>query len=306
MRVRALLRTPPAVEWYSVMQHASTLYMQSQTIHRPAFLFRLTLPLASVLVGCTAGDVFQPAFRASADSASRAYLSLIIAGRTDSAARLIVVPAGAPDPPRSIFQELTTLLRGATLDSARVVGAHTFSVAFPNGETRRRARMSYEMRSISGWRLATVSIVDTAGVLRIEGINVDTLAAPLAELNAFALSRKSPRHYLWFLAALAAVATCVTSAVLVATARGMPRRWLWVVLSLFGVTKFSLDWTTGAIGVMPIAVQFLGAGFQRAVPVGPWIVSFSLPLFAVIALSRRRRWVRAHGSVRLDSDASAA
>ena len=270
------------------------------TLSRP-----LTLGCASVLIGCTSPEIPRQAIPDDADSVSRAYLGLVIAGRTDSAARSILIPANAPNI-RPVLEQLSTLLQGAILDSARVVGAHTFRVSFPDAETRRRVRMSYEIRSANGWRLATVSSVDTAGALRIEGLRVDTLAAPLAELNAFTLAGKSPKHYLWLVGAVVASATCVGTAVLVAAARAMPRRWVWTVLSAFGVAKFSLDWTTGAVGIMPIAVQFLGAGYQRAPPVGPWIVSFSLPLFAMVALWRRRRWIHARKVEASDSATSAA
>lgn len=64
-----------------------------------------------------------------ADSASRPYLALVIADRTDSVARAIMTPAGGRDV-QPVLKQLSARLRDANLDSARVVGAHTFRVSF--------------------------------------------------------------------------------------------------------------------------------------------------------------------------------
>ena len=52
--------------------------------------------------------------------------------------------------------------------------------------------------------------------------------------------------------------------------------------------QFSLNWATGAWSIKPIYVSLLGAGFFRPSPFDAWILSFSLPIVAVIFLMRRR------------------
>lgn len=258
-----------------------------------------------VFAACRSPEIPQSAVPQEADRAARAYLALVVAGETDSAARQVAVPPGAPDV-RPILAELSALLRGTNVDSAHLIGAHTFHSTVIGAESQRRVSLSYELRAEKGWRVATINSRDSAGVLRIEGFHVDTLAAPLAELNAFDLSGKPPLYYVWLVAAAFAFLTCVVAAVVVARTRGMPRRWLWAALSLIGLVKFSLNWTTGAYSVQPIAFQVLAFGFQRAIPVGPWIVSFALPILAVVALVRRRRWLRSSSSHSSDSVTSAA
>jgi hypothetical protein len=265
---------------------------------------RTVLACTLFVAACGTPEIPQSAVPEDADRAARAYLALLVAGETDSAARQLSLLPGRADV-RSALAEVSVHLRGANLDSAHLIGAHTVHSTFVGGKRERRVSLSYELHAERGWRIATVNSRDSAGVLRIEGFQVDTLPAPLAELNAFDLSGKPTLYYLWLVAAALASLTCVVAAVVVVRTRSMPRRWLWVVLSLVGLGKFSLNWTTAAVSVQPIAFQLLASGYQRAIPVGPWILSFSLPILAVVALARRRQWLRRSAAQSVGSVTSA-
>jgi hypothetical protein len=47
---------------------------------------------------------------------------------------------------------------------------------------------------------------------------------------------------------------------------------------------------TGEVGFSPINIQFAAAALTRAGPVAPWILTFGLPVGAIAALLRYRRW----------------
>jgi asparagine N-glycosylation enzyme membrane subunit Stt3 len=66
------------------------------------------------------------------------------------------------------------------------------------------------------------------------------------------------------------------------------RKWLWILFILFGFGKLSINWTTGQWGVMVLAAQLFSASAAAAY-FGPWIVSVSLPVGAVLFLIKRRR-----------------
>ena len=66
------------------------------------------------------------------------------------------------------------------------------------------------------------------------------------------------------------------------------RKWLWVLFILFGFGKLSVNWATGQWGVMLLAAQLFSASGTAAF-FGPWIVSVSLPVGAVLFLIKRRR-----------------
>jgi hypothetical protein len=66
------------------------------------------------------------------------------------------------------------------------------------------------------------------------------------------------------------------------------RKWLWILFILFGFGKLSVNWATGQWGVMVLAAQLFSASGTAAY-LGPWIVSVSLPVGAVLFLIKRRR-----------------
>jgi len=82
----------------------------------------------------------------------------------------------------------------------------------------------------------------------------------------------------------------ITVAVFVARARGMPRRWLWVVASLIATPTFFINWTTGKVGFSNGWFLLFGGAASSAGSAAPWIVSFALPIGAGIAYLKVRRW----------------
>jgi hypothetical protein len=114
----------------------------------------------------------------------------------------------------------------------------------------------------------------------------------LEELNRFDFRGKSARHYFWLLLTILAAAASLVTAVWIATRRQMPKRWRWVLASLLGVGAFSINWSSGEMVFNPISIQLAAAAVTRAGPVAPWILTFGLPVGAVAALVRYRRWKR--------------
>jgi hypothetical protein len=74
----------------------------------------------------------------------------------------------------------------------------------------------------------------------------------------------------------------------------LPRKWLWVLFILAGVGKFAVNWTSGEWGIAPLSLQLLSASAVASL-YGPWILSFSLPLGAIVFLVHAARGDR--GSV---------
>jgi hypothetical protein len=66
----------------------------------------------------------------------------------------------------------------------------------------------------------------------------------------------------------------------------MPRRWLWALFALFGVGSFAMNWTTGAVSSSLFSFQLIGS-IQRVGLAGPWFISVSFPLGAIVALRKR-------------------
>jgi len=154
------------------------------------------------------------------------------------------------------------------------------------------AGLSYQLAGRDGrWGVATVDVRGRDTLKRIIGLGVSTIPEPLAQANRFTLHGKTPAHYLTLTLALLCAIVAVTTAVKV-WRTPMHHRGIWVLIALFGFGTFQLNWSSGAWHLSLIHLQFLSAGFRKMGPYAPWIISFSLPIGALIALERRRRALR--------------
>jgi hypothetical protein len=120
------------------------------------------------------------------------------------------------------------------------------------------------------------------------GFRVLPESASLETQNKFNLSGKGALQYGVLGAAITmAIFTLVVLVVCIRT-KMKRRKWLWILFILFGFGKLSVNWATGQWGVMVLAAQLFSASGTAAF-FGPWIVSVSLPVGAVLFLINRRR-----------------
>ena len=225
----------------------------------------------------------------------RSYLQLLADGRLDSAFSLLA-PELRTDTTRRVMGQVAALLRDAQLDSMRLIGVNTAS--FGTG--------SHDVKtSVTSWKIRTrprtspFSAVSgatlnprctTVSSARLKTMSERSRGCACPALNHFALSGKTAAHYIWLTLALLMPIVTITVAVFVARARGMPRRWLWVVASLIATPAFFINWTTGKVGFSNGWFLLFGGAATSAGPAAPWIVAFALPIGAGIAYLKVRRW----------------
>lgn len=162
-------------------------------------------------------------------------------------------------------------------DSASLVGWNVVHSQVIRGE------LTYELKAGTRWMLITVGMTGDTLHLRISSFMWLYSSQSLAEHNRFSLASRSVGQYAYLLLAVLAAVTSLTGAIVAYRYR---LGWRWIVLALLGVTKASIDWTTGDQSFNWFSLQVLGAGIARGGPVAPWIVSFSLPAGAIAVLLR--------------------
>ena len=144
----------------------------------------------------------------------------------------------------------------------------------------------------SKWIVASATLSGEPGSFRILAFNVEPLPAPLAELNAFTFKGKTITHYVFLLLTLCAFGTSAYAFVRCIQTPGIKRKWLWAIFTLVGLVAFSINWSSGAISVDAFRFNLLSAGFIRAGWLGPWGVTFCIPIGALVFLWRFRTTTR--------------
>jgi hypothetical protein len=124
------------------------------------------------------------------------------------------------------------------------------------------------------------------GKLSIVGLHVYPEKEPLEAQNRFRWAGKSALEYAVFAYGVAAMLFTVVVLIVAAKTKMRRRKWLWILFILFGVGKISVNWATGHWGIALLAVQLLSFS-AYAEYFGPWTLSVSLPIGAILFLIRR-------------------
>ncbi len=234
------------------------------------------LAIAVATVSSAACGLLKPPEQLDRDA--RAFMTLLQQNRVDSALAVLQLE-GNRDTIRARLEQGRDFIGPYAVDSAELVGWNVVTM----GDTR--GTLTYETHAGPQWALLTVEVVRSGTTSRVTGFRWQPMAARLADLNAFSLSGRGVVHYLYLLLALTSVVACVGGAVFAGIRRmGV----LWVLFCLIGVGKATINWTTGGQAFNPVSFQVLGAGYFRPGMVGPWFVSWSLPLGTILMLLKWR------------------
>jgi len=216
------------------------------------------------------------------------YLGLLQRGEIDSAFAALAPELKSPEARQQLAQ-ISSMFAVHPVSRPELVGVQVNKA--PGWRTVNR---TWEYQSGSQWVVTNVQARYGDAGVTVSGVNAHRLDQSLQSGNAFTVRDKSPVHIVWLVIALLIPSLCVFSALRIATAKGMPKRKRWIIASLVGVGRFSLNWSTGAINVNPVYVVLFGAGATRGGPAAPWIITLSVPLGALLALRRYRDWRRDH------------
>jgi hypothetical protein len=145
----------------------------------------------------------------------------------------------------------------------------------------------------SNWAVVEVVLRGAPGSLQLAGFHASPASSDPSRLNDFSISQRGMLGYIWPISMVTSVALCLLAVVLIWRRRWLKRRWLWTLGSLLGFAGFGLNWSTGAWAVQILNVSLLGAGATKAGPFAPWILTFGVPVIAIIVIVR---WLRGAGS----------
>jgi hypothetical protein len=236
--------------------------------------------IALAVFGCSKSDLVQKFASADDQALARVYIQQL---REHQFSKI----EAAMDPSLAAALKDTTLDQMAKTFPAgepigvTLVGANSFT-----GPAWSTINLTYEFQFRDGWALSNVALKKQNGNTTIVGFHVYPESQSLEAQNKFTLKGKSAGQYGILAAAAAIPLFIVWTLVLCVRTRFRGRKWPWILFILLGVGKLAVNWTTGALGFAIAYLQLFGAG-ALAAPYGPWMVSVSVPLGAIVFLWRR-------------------
>lgn len=235
--------------------------------------------------GCTPGSAMIDRIATRADRAVAQ--EAIAAARSNDIPRLIAL---AVPEERSGVPSLAPILRGIIPSDRSVQVTLAGAWWYRNLRTGAdRVTLHYQVRGAREQALVRLGLTHRNGEVLVAQFEATRLARPMEVTNAFRIAGKGWGHFAFLLFTVVTAGLIIAALVTLARAPGGRWRWAWALGSLFGFGQFLINWTTGQVSVSPLHIQFLGAQVVRTGPVGPWIVGWSVPLVAIVAL-----WRHAH------------
>ena len=182
------------------------------------------------------------------------------------------------------LEKMADIIPKGAPTSVKLVGANRFS-SEQDGTT---LNLTYEFQFPGQFLLINLAKKTKDGMETIVGFRVLPLPRSLEEQNRFTLANRSALQLGVLAAAVMATAFTLFALVVCIRTKLARRKWLWILFILFGFGKIMVNWSTGQWGFTVLAVQLFSAS-ATAASFGPWIIAVSLPVGAVVFLSRRKR-----------------
>ncbi|CAN5324608.1 hypothetical protein BH11PSE11_BH11PSE11_28960 [soil metagenome] len=243
--------------------------------------------LASALLSaaCSRDDMVDKFLPKQEDLEARTYMQQLQERKFDKIeARL---EAGLKSPSlRASLEQMAGFFPAEPPISIKAVGAET---TLRNGA--KEVSLSYEFTYPAKWLLVNVVTREKASGNEIIGFHVVPESSSLESRSRFSFDGKSALHFLCLALALAAALFTLFTLIVCIRTRPLQRKWLWILGILFGLGRFELNWMTGETSFSVLHVQLFSAGLVAS-PYGPWLLTVSMPVFAMLFWIRRKDLMR--------------
>lgn len=243
------------------------------------------LAITLVLAGCSAEDIMKRMTPQVEEKIARQFIENIRT-RNFAPVEQKLDPKIAAGDIRQTFERMAAIFPPGAPKSVKVVGSNTGS--FAGGVTSYNITFEYEFAN--AWVIANAAFVRENGAVRITDMNVYPMKASLESINAFTLQGKSPLALVFFAVTIGVALFTIGTAIVCARTPIPKRKWLWVLFALLGVGALQMNWVTGELVYGIVTVNLFGAAYTQNF-YGPPLLSFGIPLGAIVFWFKRRGWL---------------
>lgn len=157
-----------------------------------------------------------------------------------------------------------------------------------SGTTNITLEYQFQAASRQSWLLAHLVIQKKAGIKTITTFRIMPTPESFEAMNEFTFADKGFSQYAGLLLALSVGAITLYAFVLCVRMRIGTRKWIWLVAIVVGVSRITVNWTTGQWFFTPLAVQ-VPPVTPSCTAYGPWMLEIFSPLGAIAFLRVRKR-----------------
>ncbi|CAM3112066.1 hypothetical protein [Rariglobus hedericola] len=246
----------------------------------------LVLVVAAFLTGCSPEKMIEKFADDAKEHIALDYIQRVVSG--DLVALTTELDPAVPS--TNALAALEQLRANIPKETPTVTNLVGYNVSYSSSEGTQNNliyQLGYDGKK---WLLVYVTWSELPGGKRqIVTLKAQSLQQSLQEANRFSFRHAGALHFL-FLGAATLVSLFILTTLVVCIKTKLPRRkWMWILFILVGVVPFSINWTTGEVGFNLLSILFFGASGMAASPYSPWIISFAIPIGAILFWFRRAK-----------------
>lgn len=250
----------------------------------------LILLIAIGLYGCNMPtELPVPEYAQPADKFARNFIDKIITGQLESAFS-DVEPEILNDQAKEFFTNTTKNINCAKVINYIVVEQNSTTGLTANTGEFTTYRLAYEYQFENGYILFTTTIKQKDSKFAVLAFNGEFLAAPLVELTKFTLAGKTIPHYIFLVFfIIVPIFLIVTLVFMLFSKMTVNKKLIWVlIIVLVSLTRFTINWGNGQFDFQLLNINLQGCSFYRPTLYSFWLLSFNLPIGAILFWFKRR------------------
>jgi hypothetical protein len=236
--------------------------------------------LVALLAGCSQEGLLEKFSSPEDRAVAKGYIDLLRAHKFDDIESALDGSIKNPTT-RTTLSRMADSIPSGEPTLIKLVGAQNFLQ-----NASRRVNTTFEYNFGDKWLLINVAVLSEAGKKTIVGLNVYPEPGSIEIRNGFDLAGKTGLQYFTLVAAVLAPLLTLYALVLCIRTKLIGRKWPWVIFIVLGFGRLAVNWATGQWDFALLTVQLFSAS-AFAPLYGPWTISFSLPIGAIVFLLRR-------------------